>query len=165
MPDECDPDCNANGVPDACDLDCGTGNCNIHPLGCGASQDCNENGMPGLVDLGATREFSDQTANLIDNEIKQIMDQAYQEIKEILEKHPDQMEAMKNALMKYETLDGEEVKQIIDGKKLDKPTVGDLLAAEQQRQTEQKPADQTKPKKSPAPDEGLTGPMPQPGLG
>ena len=100
-----------------------------------------------------------------ENEIKQLMDQIYLEVKKILEKHRDQMEAMKDALIKYETLDGDEVQQIIDGKTLDKPTVGDLLAAEQQRHAEQKSADQTQPKKSPAPDQGLTGPMPQPGLG
>ncbi|MCP4708959.1 MAG: ATP-dependent zinc metalloprotease FtsH [Planctomycetes bacterium] len=124
----------------------------------------NENGIPGFVDFGGAREFSDKTADLIDSEIKQLMDQNYKEVKNILEKHRDQMEAMKDALMKYETLDGDEVKQIIEGKTLDKPTVGDLLAAEQQRHDEQKATEQTKTKNTPEPDNGLTGPMPQPGL-
>jgi len=124
----------------------------------------NENGIPGLGDFGGAREFSDKTADLIDNEIKQLMNQNYKEVKDILEKHRDQMEALKDALMKYETLDGDEVKQIIAGKILDKPTVGDLLAAEQQRHAEKKTAEKTQTKNAPAPDEGLTGPMPQPGL-
>ena len=33
--------------------------------------------------------------------------------------------------MKYETLDADDVKLILEGGKLDKPTVADLLAAEQ----------------------------------
>ncbi|MCP4712056.1 MAG: hypothetical protein GY869_25830, partial [Planctomycetes bacterium] len=125
----------------------------------------NENSIPGFADFGAGREYSDQTADLIDNEIKQLMDQIYQEVKDILEKHRDQMEALKDALMKYETLDGDEVKQIIDGKVLDKPTVGDLLAAEQQRIDNQKNTEPPQTKTKPDPDEGLPGPMPQPGLG
>ena len=38
-----------------------------------------------------------------------------------------------NALLKYETLDADDVKLILEGGKLDKPTVADLLAAEQAR--------------------------------
>jgi hypothetical protein len=33
--------------------------------------------------------------------------------------------------LKYETLDAEEVNQILEGRIVDKPTVADLLAAEQ----------------------------------
>ena len=41
------------------------------------------------------------------------------------------------ALIKYETLDVEDVKVIIEGGTLDKPTVTDLLAAEQKRSQEE----------------------------
>ena len=40
---------------------------------------------------------------------------------------------MTQALLKYETLDAEDVKQILDGKTLDKPTVADLLKLEQKK--------------------------------
>ena len=126
----------------------------------------NDNGMRGFADFPAGREYSDQTAELIDNEIKQLMDQAYQEVKEVLQKYRPQMEALQEALLKYETLDGEEVKQIIRGESLDKPTVADLLEAEQQRSAAQKAAPKQRPEPAaPDPDEGLTGPMPQPGIG
>ncbi|MFC1782540.1 ATP-dependent zinc metalloprotease FtsH [Planctomycetota bacterium] len=126
----------------------------------------NDNSMRGFAEFPAGREYSDQTAELIDNEIKQLMDQAYQEVKEMLQKHGPQMEALEEALLKYETLDGEEVKQIIRGETLDKPTVADLLEAEQQRSATQKAAPKQRAEPAaPDPDEGLTGPMPQPGIG
>ena len=41
--------------------------------------------------------------------------------------------------MKYETLDAEDVKLILEGGELDKPTVSDLLAAEQAKDEQPKP--------------------------
>ncbi|MCK5272359.1 MAG: ATP-dependent zinc metalloprotease FtsH [Sedimentisphaerales bacterium] len=87
-------------------------------------------------DMPGGREYSDRTADLIDAEIKKIMDEAYEDVKKIILDHREEMESLEQALMKYETLDGDEVKQIIEGKTLDKPTVGDLLAAEQKNSIE-----------------------------
>ncbi|MCK5269713.1 MAG: ATP-dependent zinc metalloprotease FtsH [Sedimentisphaerales bacterium] len=87
-------------------------------------------------DMMGGREYSERTADLIDTEIKKIMDEAYEDVKKIILDHREEMEGLEQALMKYETLDGDEVKQIIEGKTLDKPTVGDLLAAEQKESRE-----------------------------
>lgn len=85
-------------------------------------------------DMMGGREYSERTADLIDTEIKKIMDEAYEDVKKIIVDHREEMENLEQALMKYETLDSDEVQQIIEGKTLDKPTVGDLLAAEQKNQ-------------------------------
>ncbi len=87
-------------------------------------------------DMAGGREYSDRTADLIDSEIKKIMDEAYEDVKKIILDHREEMESLEQALMKYETLDGDEVKQIIEGKTLDKPTVGELLTAEQKNSIE-----------------------------
>jgi cell division protease FtsH len=87
-------------------------------------------------DMAGGREYSDRTADLIDSEIKKIMDEAYEDVKKIILDHREEMENLEQALMKYEILDGDEVKQIIEGKTLDKPTVGELLAAEQKNSIE-----------------------------
>jgi cell division protease FtsH len=122
--------------------------------------------VTGFGNFGVGREYSDHTAEMIDQEIKSIMDNGYQAVKQQLLKHRPQMEALCDALLKYETLDGEEVKQIINGETLDKPTVADLLEAEQQRSAAQKVAPKQRSETaSPDPDEGLTGPMPEPGIG
>jgi len=92
-----------------------------------------EEGQNVFGELSFGRDYSDRTAEIIDSEIKSIMDQGYQEVKQLLLDKKDQVEALKNALLKYETLDGEEIRQIIDGQTLDKPTVADLLELEKQR--------------------------------
>jgi cell division protease FtsH len=81
--------------------------------------------MPG------DKEYSDKTAEEIDGEVKRFMDQAYDMAKELIQANRDKVETIANALLKYETLDAEDVKVILDGGQLDKPTVTDLLAAEQ----------------------------------
>jgi len=123
-----------------------------------------EQGRPWYADLHA-KDHSDETAQTIDREIRGTIDQAQQHAAELITKHRDHVEAIAQALLKYETLDGEEVKQIIAGRQLDRPTVGDLLAAEQQ-QAEAKPA--APPQARPAgqlPGSDLPGPLPQPGAG
>jgi len=47
LPDDCDADCNDNGVPDVCEVPggCAVGDCASAPT-CGASTDCNANGVP-----------------------------------------------------------------------------------------------------------------------
>ena len=81
--------------------------------------------MPG------EKEYSDKTAEAIDREVKQITDEAYKLAKELIQTNKDRLEKIANALLKYETLDADDVKLILEGGRLDKPTVADLLAAEQ----------------------------------
>jgi len=77
------------------------------------------------------KEYSEKTAEAIDSEVKRILDEAYTNARDMIEKHKKQLEDIAQALLKYETLDADDVKLILDGGQLDKPTVGDLLAAEQ----------------------------------
>jgi len=81
--------------------------------------------MPG------EREYSERTAEQIDAEIRRIITDAYQQAKQLIESNKENTDRIARALLKYETLDAEDVKLILQGKELDKPTVADLLAAEQ----------------------------------
>jgi len=93
--------------------------------------------MPG------EKEYSEKTAEAIDSEIKNITDEAYKKAKELIESNKDKLEQVAKALLKYETLDADDVKLIIEGGELDKPTVADLLAAEQAKSEQ---SEKTKPK-------------------
>jgi cell division protease FtsH len=115
-------------------------------------------GRPRL-DFGQGRDFSDKTAETIDTEVKRIIDQAYVETRRMLEEHRDKLGAVAQALLKYETLSGEEVRRIMAGETLDRPTVADLIAAERDRQAETPPV--ARPVQRPDADEG-TGPLPSP---
>ena len=81
--------------------------------------------MPG------EKEYSDKTAEAIDEEVKKVTDEAYKKAKELIETNKDKLQQIANALLKYETLDADDVQLILEGGTLDKPTVADLLAAEQ----------------------------------
>jgi len=89
--------------------------------------------MPG------EKEYSEKTAEAIDNEVKKISDEAYKKAKELIESNKDKLQRIAKALLKYETLDADDVKLILEGGQLDKPTVGDLLAAEQAKTEQPKP--------------------------
>ena len=84
-----------------------------------------------------TPEYSQKTAELIDKEVKKLIDYAYAKAKELIEANKDKINTIAKALLKYETLDAEDVKTILDGGVLDKPTVSDLLAIEQKRSEQQ----------------------------
>jgi len=76
------------------------------------------------------KDYSDRTAEIIDGEVKKVIDAAYARTRRLLEENRSVVEVIAQALQKYETLTADDVQQIIDGKTLDKPTVDDLLAAE-----------------------------------
>ena len=81
----------------------------------------------------AEKEYSEKTAELIDKEVRGVIEEAHQATRGLLESKRQAVERIAKALMQYETLSGEEVQDIIDGKVLDKPTVGDLLDLEQKK--------------------------------
>jgi cell division protease FtsH len=84
------------------------------------------------------KDYSERTAETIDGEIKKVTDEAYTKAKELIEANKERLENIAKALLKYETLDSDEVKLILEGGLLDKPTVADLLAAEQAKSHEPK---------------------------
>jgi len=90
-------------------------------------------GRDMVYGMSTEKSYSEATAETIDSEIKAFTDKAYNLSKQIIEANRDKLEAIASALLKYETLDAEEVKSLLAGGSLEKPTVGDLLAAEQQK--------------------------------
>ena len=86
-------------------------------------------------DFGGSREYSEETAKAIDEEVKKMIDNLYDETRKLLEANRERVEAMAKALMKYETLDSNDVDRIMRGDNLTKPTVSDLLEKEQNRRS------------------------------
>jgi len=63
-----------------------------------------------------TKHMSDDTATLIDEEIRKIIDSNYIRSKEILEANMDILHSMKDALMKYETIDAGQIDDLMERK-------------------------------------------------
>ena len=70
-------------------------------------------------DIMEEKNYSDQTANIIDEEVKKIIDGAYAKSKEVLRNNLDKLKLLSNSLLEKEVLSGEEVKKILGIEKSD----------------------------------------------
>jgi cell division protease FtsH len=105
------------------------------------------------------KPYSEQTARVIDEEVKRLIDEAYDDSERLVDENWDKIVAISEALLKYETLTAEEVDRIMKGERFDKPTVSELLDAETARLTAKRPSPRKKdePGTEPGP-----GPIPSP---
>lgn len=62
------------------------------------------------------KDISESTAQIIDEEVRKIIDRGYANAKRILEANRDKLHNMASALLKYETLDTEQVADIMAGR-------------------------------------------------
>jgi cell division protease FtsH len=62
------------------------------------------------------KSVSDETAHIIDGEVRKIVDRNYRRAKQILEENMDKLHAMSSALIKFETLDGDQITDIMEGR-------------------------------------------------
>ena len=67
------------------------------------------------------KTVSDETAHLIDEEVRDIVERNYARARETLEGNVDKLHAMADALVKYETLDTEQIDDIMSGKPVRPP--------------------------------------------
>ncbi len=68
--------------------------------------------------------MSNATAQLIDDEIKRIVEGGLDRAKQVLSEHIDQLHTVAGALLEFETLTGDEIKKLIAGEDMDRPTPG-----------------------------------------
>lgn len=64
---------------------------------------------------------SGETAKLIDSEVRSIIDQCYATARQILTENRDKLDAMADALMKYETIDADQIDDIMAGREPREP--------------------------------------------
>ena len=63
--------------------------------------------------MARSKDYSEHTAQEIDNEVKRIIDESYKRAKDIIETHRDKLEIIANCLLEYETLEGSQVEEIV----------------------------------------------------
>ncbi len=66
------------------------------------------------------QNMSEETARLVDSEIKRLVTDAHAEAEKILKENDNELETLAQALMEYETLTGEEIKEVLAGKKINR---------------------------------------------
>lgn len=70
---------------------------------------------------GGNTHYSEDTSREIDNEVRKILDEAYSTAQNLLKENKDILEAMKDALMEYETIDAEQVDDLMARRKVRPP--------------------------------------------
>jgi cell division protease FtsH len=68
-----------------------------------------------------TTTMSEQTMQAVDREIRRIIDEQYAIARKLIEDNQDKMHAMANALLEYETIDAEQIEDIMTGKPVRPP--------------------------------------------
>lgn len=76
-----------------------------------------DSGMPGAGNVN----YSGDTSKQIDEEVRSIIDKTYTVASKLLEDNRDILEAMKDALMEYETIDSEQVDDLMARRKVRPP--------------------------------------------
>jgi len=64
-------------------------------------------------DMVRSKDYSESKAEEIDAEVKRIIDENYTRAQEIIDSHRDKLELIANALLEYETLEGQQVEEIV----------------------------------------------------
>ncbi len=65
-------------------------------------------------DFAQTKDYSEETANIIDEEVKRIVDTAYNRARTILSEHVDKLHAVASVLLEKEKIEGEEFDKIFE---------------------------------------------------
>lgn len=71
--------------------------------------------------MAKAKHMSDETAHLIDEEVRQIVDRNYKRARQLLQENMDILHAMKDALMKYETIEEEQIEQLMQRRDVTPP--------------------------------------------
>ncbi|MDF1756731.1 MAG: ATP-dependent zinc metalloprotease FtsH [Legionellaceae bacterium] len=104
----------------------------------------------GEVFLGRSvnqnKEISDNTAQKIDDEVRKIIDRNFVNAQKILNEHISILHLMAEALIKYETIDAEQIKQIMSGNEPSPPDDWETVSLDDNQKPEKNTAD--KPKKA-----------------
>jgi cell division protease FtsH len=90
-------------------------------------------------DMAHIKDYSEETAKLIDLEVKRILGDSYSRARTILDDNIDVLHSLSQALIERETLTGEEVAMIINGEELAAPVNGVKSAADAPAEPETSP--------------------------
>ena len=76
-------------------------------------------------DISEERDYSERTAQEIDDEVRRVIDEAHQRCRILLAAHRDKLEILANRLIEVETVEGEELQRLL-GPAENRPAPGDM---------------------------------------
>jgi len=91
-------------------------------------------------EISRTQNFSEETARLIDEEVRGIIHEQFERAKRIIEEHRDALVKIAEALLKYETIEGRHVREILETGDIQSEVVSSVTeeAARERKEAEKK---------------------------
>lgn len=93
-------------------------------------------------DYAEDRDYSEEVAKVIDEEVKLIVETAYHRASNILSQHREKLERLVEALLVHETLDREQFLAVMEGKPLPEKKQGQMVDASPTENAERVPVEQ-----------------------
>jgi cell division protease FtsH len=109
-------------------------------------------------EIAQRRDYSEETAQEIDTEVRHIVEGSYQKVRRLVSENIDALHRLAKALLTFETLDGDDVDKIMKGEKLDrpKPLQARLISPESgESKKDDKETDDNKVPPKPEPEPGV----------
>jgi cell division protease FtsH len=66
--------------------------------------------------VSRTQNLSDETQSIVDEEIHRLVDEGFEGARKILSENIDDLHILARGLLEYETLSGQEIKDLLNGK-------------------------------------------------
>ncbi|MCX7702747.1 MAG: AAA family ATPase, partial [Planctomycetota bacterium] len=101
------------------------------------------------ADFLGKREFSEETARKIDEEVQKLIGSCYERAKDLLREHRDEVELIAQSLMRYEALSFEEVETLIKTKDIE--SLNTRKKSAEERKNDKRRGDERKGENSPSP--------------
>jgi cell division protease FtsH len=106
-------------------------------------------------DFARTKNYSEQIAQQIDEEVRKVITENYQRARKVLEENLEALKRLAQALIEYETLDGSEIDPIMRGEGISRPKPASRVIATKSADKAAQPAPQ--PQILPLPGGGKVG--------
>jgi len=101
-----------------------------------------------------TKNVSEATAKVIDEEIRRIVDEADVKCRAIIKEHVDELHAIANGLLEYETLTGDDISALMRGETIVRPSADDDDETESGARSSVPSSGAVKPGREPEPQPG-----------
>jgi|CXWL01.1.fsa_nt_gi cell division protease FtsH len=85
-------------------------------------------------EIGEQRNYSEKVAEEIDEEVRRLVDHAYQTARNLLIENRDRLDALVKVLLDKENLEGDDLKRVLDGLDLEEPPPTSALPVEDEPQ-------------------------------
>jgi cell division protease FtsH len=93
-------------------------------------------------EISEQRDYSEKVAEEIDDEVRRLIDKAYQTAKQVLTEHRDKLDDVVNRILVDETIEGDDLNALLEAPAGQPPPPKEPPAPEQPKQEESKPADE-----------------------